>query len=470
MQELRIVAVSEDGSYAVLAVPGRSGRFALPIDERLRTVARGQFSRLAQYEIEVESPLRPKEIQDRIRAGETAEEIADTAGLPVDRIKRFEGPPLAERARWAEEAQRASIRGFGDAGTGPGPRLGELVTDRLAEIGASVDDIEWDSRRRPDGYWQVQLAYTIGGRMHMAEWAFDPRSSHVVPADDEAVKLCLNEPDWQARIGAREPEVTATVTPIGVRSAGSAHGGHRQDDNGPVVHPSRRSVAEPPAAPTGMRRDPAVRRAAPVGAVPAGSVPAAPASAASETVRPSAQVTSAQVTSTGQREPARPSVRPAASGQPASSAAGRAPERPVQAPSAHAPSAQAPSAQAPSARPRPAPARSAARADTTGADAAGGQATRGPASGQRSAAGPRQAGPATDGPRRTGPVTGRPDAPGSAGEAAQGRAASADRQDQAAEASERPARSARRSSGGRSRRSSVPSWDEIMFGTSRQTE
>src|ERR1700733_7071172 len=61
MQELRFVAVSEDGSYAVLAVPGRSGRFILPIDERLRAVAQGQTTRLAQYEIEVESPLRPKE-------------------------------------------------------------------------------------------------------------------------------------------------------------------------------------------------------------------------------------------------------------------------------------------------------------------------------------------------------------------------------------------------------------------------
>src|SRR6516164_1200537 len=68
MQELRFVAVSEDGSYAVLAVPGRSARFTLPIDERLRAVALGQTSRLAQYEIEVESPLRPKEIQARIRA------------------------------------------------------------------------------------------------------------------------------------------------------------------------------------------------------------------------------------------------------------------------------------------------------------------------------------------------------------------------------------------------------------------
>ncbi len=109
MQELRLVAVSEDGSYAVLVVPGRSGRYALPIDERLRTVARGQFSRLAQYEIEVESPLRPKEIQDRIRAGETAEEIADAAGLPVERIRRFEGRswPSASSGQPRRSGQRS---------------------------------------------------------------------------------------------------------------------------------------------------------------------------------------------------------------------------------------------------------------------------------------------------------------------------------------------------------------------------
>src|SRR5260370_30600823 len=98
MQELRLVAVSEDGSYAVLAVPGRGGRFSLPIDDRLRVRAGGQFSRLAQYEIEVERPLRPKEIQDRIRAGETADEIAGAAGGPIDRGRRFGGPVRADRA------------------------------------------------------------------------------------------------------------------------------------------------------------------------------------------------------------------------------------------------------------------------------------------------------------------------------------------------------------------------------------
>ena len=122
MQELRLVAVSEDGSYAVLAVPGRGGRFSLPVDDRLRTVARGQFSRLAQYEIEVENPLRPKEIQDRIRAGETADEIADAAGLPIERVRRFEGPVLAERAYRAQEAQRATVRSAGRFRAGPETR------------------------------------------------------------------------------------------------------------------------------------------------------------------------------------------------------------------------------------------------------------------------------------------------------------------------------------------------------------
>src|SRR5258708_4058108 len=139
MHQLRLVAVSEDGSYAILAVPGRGGRFSLPIDDRLRTVARGQFARLAQYEIEVENPLRPKEIQDRIRAGETAEEIADAAGVPIERVRRFEGPVLAEREYRAQEAQRATVRSPGDSG--PGPPLGATVAQRLLRLGPP--------RRRP---------------------------------------------------------------------------------------------------------------------------------------------------------------------------------------------------------------------------------------------------------------------------------------------------------------------------------
>jgi Protein of unknown function (DUF3071) len=213
MQELRLVAVSEDGSYAVLTAPGRSGRFSLPIDDRLRIVARGQFSRLAQYEIEVESPLRPKEIQDRIRAGETAEEIADAAGVPIERVRRFEGPVLAERAYRAQEAQTASVRQTGESG--PGRRLGEVVAERLTGLGADIEDAQWDSRKRGDGSWQVSLVFTAGDIPRLAEWVFDPRSRHITPVNDTAASLCL--PDAGLPPVASHQTGSATVTPIGSR-------------------------------------------------------------------------------------------------------------------------------------------------------------------------------------------------------------------------------------------------------------
>ena len=242
MHELRLVAVSEDGSYAVLVVPGRSGRFSLPIDDRLRAVARGQFSRLAQYEIEVESPLRPKEIQERIRAGETADEIADTAGVPLERVRWFEGPVLAERAYRAQEAQAAMVRRPGDPG--PGPRLGEVVTERLGALGASAEDAHWDSTKRGDGSWQVQLVFSSGGRARTAEWIYDPRRRHATPVNDGAAMLSLPEADLAREPGQRRGE--ATVTPLQPRfSTASVPGG--RPARRAAEAPARKPEAGPPA-------------------------------------------------------------------------------------------------------------------------------------------------------------------------------------------------------------------------------
>jgi hypothetical protein len=241
MQELRFVAVSEDGRYAVLAIPGRSARFMLPIDERLRAVALGQTSRLAQYEIEVESPLRPKEIQARIRAGETVEEIADAAGIAVERVRWFEGPVLAERAYMADQAQTASVRRHGDST--PGPRLGEIVAERLNAIGGDPDDVQWDAKKRGDGSWQVQLTFTSGGRLHTAEWVFDPRRRHVLPNDDNAARMSL--PGAEPPQPAAPPPGEATVTRLAPRLSNVRH-----ERPAPAPAPVRPSAFEPtPPAP-----------------------------------------------------------------------------------------------------------------------------------------------------------------------------------------------------------------------------
>lgn len=185
MPELRVVAVSNDGTRLVLKAAD-STEYTLPIDERLRAAVRNDRARLGQIEIEVESHLRPRDIQARIRAGASAEEVAQLAGIPVERVRRFEGPVLAERAFMAERARKTPVRRQGES---TGPQLGEAVAERLLMRGAEKETVLWDSWRRDDGTWEVLLVYRVAGEPHSASWTYDPPRRLVQAVDDEARSL-----------------------------------------------------------------------------------------------------------------------------------------------------------------------------------------------------------------------------------------------------------------------------------------
>ncbi|MDA2807095.1 septation protein SepH [Nocardiopsis suaedae] len=326
MQELRLVAVSEDGTYLVLASAGRGTRFTLPVDDRLRAAVRGQFSRLGQYEIEVENPLRPKEIQARIRSGETAEAIAELAGIPIERVRWFEGPVLQEREFMAQQAQRASVRGPGD--TAPGPALGDLVSERVGPHQLETGEAVWDAWKREDGSWHVKLAFLLDGQERLAHWVFEPRRRTVVPVDDEAARF--SDPS----AGGVSGDGGATVTPFVPRRQGAPEPAARAD--GPLARPgaeepapqrSAQAPADPPQhpAPPPAEAPPAADRedAAPAGPAerPAARAHTAPAERAlTETERAFSR--------TG-RDRAAPEADPAFPGAP-SPRPGR--ERPAQEP------------------------------------------------------------------------------------------------------------------------------------------
>lgn len=197
MPELRVVAVSNDGTRLVLKAAD-STEYTLPIDERLRAAVRNDRARLGQIEIEVESHLRPRDIQARIRAGASAEEVAQFAGIPVDRVRRFEGPVLAERAFMAERARKTPVRRPGE---NTGPQLGDAVQERLLLRGADKETVQWDSWRRDDGTWEVLLVYRVASEPHSASWTYDPPRRLVVAVDDEARSLIGETDD----VAAPEP-------------------------------------------------------------------------------------------------------------------------------------------------------------------------------------------------------------------------------------------------------------------------
>ncbi len=187
MGELTLVGLHDDGEHVVLEGPDGQ-RFRLPIDEALRAAVRRDRPGLAQVRAERSTTLPPREIQSRIRAGATAEEVAEQSGTPIETIRRYEGPVLDERA-WVAEQARGTRIGH-EAGA---PTLGDLASDRLATRGVVQDSIAWDAARDGAGPWTVELVFEASETRRSARWTFDVSARTLRALDDEARWLSETE-------------------------------------------------------------------------------------------------------------------------------------------------------------------------------------------------------------------------------------------------------------------------------------
>jgi hypothetical protein len=121
MQDLRLIGVDDDGGHVLLA-DGDGARFRLPLDESLRAAARRDRPRLGQLQIEIEGGMRPRDVQAMVRAGMTAEEVAERSGWTVEKVHKYEGPILAEREYVAGLGQAVRAAPAGRLADGHQPR------------------------------------------------------------------------------------------------------------------------------------------------------------------------------------------------------------------------------------------------------------------------------------------------------------------------------------------------------------
>lgn len=222
MRELHVVGVEADGTQVICRDPESGEKYRIAADERLRAAARGDISRLGQIEIDMESSLRPREIQARIRAGASVAEVAAAAGVPADKIERFAHPVLLERSRAAELAAMAHpIREDGPAVA----TLGEMVTESLRALGQPQREVEWDSWKGDDGYWVVQVSWHVGRTDNHAHWRYLPggHGGTVDALDDLADELIHPEAIAPRRklTPVAAPELTPAPQPATPGPAGT---------------------------------------------------------------------------------------------------------------------------------------------------------------------------------------------------------------------------------------------------------
>jgi DUF3071 family protein len=273
MRLLRLVGPGEDGTSVIVEAvePGSldGERFELSLDDRLRNLATAEPAKSgepAEPPAASSGPVpTPREIQVRVRAGETAQAVADDAGIPLERVMRFAYPVLQERVRVTDEARRARARRGGDGLLVP---FGELIDSRFGRHGVDPAAVRWDAFRREDGGWTVTAEISSHGRTVLAKFSFALLNRTVSALDDIAADLLSDRPvqallapppapepipeapaaetaigeapgsDWAPDWDAAPPPPRLTAVPNPRRAEEP-----RPQEAGPAVRPSRRQKA-----------------------------------------------------------------------------------------------------------------------------------------------------------------------------------------------------------------------------------
>lgn len=198
MRELKVVGLDVDADRIICESTDSPEKFILTVDDRLRAAVRGErvISRQPEVEVEIPNTLRPRDIQAKIRAGASVEQVASAAGVDIARVERFAHPVLLERSRAAELATAAHPV----LADGPSVlTLLETVTTSLVGRGLDPESTNWDAWRNEDGRWTVQLAWKAGRSDNVAHFRFTPgaHGGTATAFDDAAAELV--DPDFDRR-------------------------------------------------------------------------------------------------------------------------------------------------------------------------------------------------------------------------------------------------------------------------------
>lgn len=184
MTELRLTGKSDDGSHLNL-VDNSGSEFSLRISDTLRaTVNQPRLTSVPAFDA-VET-MSVKEIQRRLRAGDSFDQVARDGQITVEKVERFSGPIMQEREYILDRARELVMRKdvhriemtFRD-----------VVLAKLAPRGVDTDEVSWNTWRLLDGTWHIELHYPNRDGSGVATWNFDLSRRALGATDDNGAWL-----------------------------------------------------------------------------------------------------------------------------------------------------------------------------------------------------------------------------------------------------------------------------------------
>ena len=262
MADLRLVGVHDDGGHLLLSGPD-GDIYLLPLDEALRTAVGRTGHHSSRAPQASGARMTPREIQTLIRSGSNAGDVSAQSGLSLEQVRRYEGPVLAEREYIATQARNVQVAtptphnddyksAFGDSSV----TLDEMVTHRLAAFGIDPKSLRWDAWRDHAGTWSVSADFDPGtewaassiGEPAPAVWRFQASRKTLHNANRWAQQLSelepLDSPVPERRLSAVidqpfDVEADAELAPADTDPASTTNGSDSSDDTVEADHPGR---------------------------------------------------------------------------------------------------------------------------------------------------------------------------------------------------------------------------------------
>ena len=210
--ELQLVGRTGDGS-AIELTDNSGAKFSLPITENLKT-ALTQPRLVSVAPIDERPSVGVKEIQARLRAGESMGSISRTTDWSVEKIEKFSGPILQERAYVIETARKSYLRREASS-----PTLDEATFIQLSSHGVDMEAVEWNTHRNVDGTWNIVVQYPNIDGTAEANWNFELGNRILTAQDDSARWIAGDAKESRPRtathgfINSVDPTPFAPTTP-----------------------------------------------------------------------------------------------------------------------------------------------------------------------------------------------------------------------------------------------------------------
>ena len=179
MIELELLGTHTNGSQLVFTDPD-GARYLITIDDALRAAVRREAMQLTSSPTTTDT-LQPREIQSLLRAGMTPEEIASTYSTDIQRVLRLVAPIRAEQLSIIRQALAAPVGSHEDS-----PTLEDLAINRLATRSVDPMSFHWTATRLANSPWQLHLSFAQAAEEHVATWDVTPRGELVRAVNDEA--------------------------------------------------------------------------------------------------------------------------------------------------------------------------------------------------------------------------------------------------------------------------------------------